>query len=97
MHSSRGHLEDNLVQNWTRGAYFTDGSSGSITDNTFVNNANGVFSEGMSFVVTGNTFSGSAGSDVSGYTTAAAFDIGTVVHDNTYSSALARSGRMGRS
>ena len=84
------NFEDNLVQNWTRGAYFTDGSSGSITDNTFVNNANGVFSEGMSFVVTGNSFSGSAGSDVSGYTTSATFDIVTVVHDNTYSSALAQ-------
>ena len=81
-------FDHNLVQDWTRGAYFTDGSSGSITDNTFVDNANGIFSEGMSFVVTGNTFSGSDGSDVSGYTTAATFNIGTVVHDNTYSSGL---------
>jgi trimeric autotransporter adhesin len=84
------NFEDNLVQNWTRGAYFTDGSSGSITDNAFLNNANGVFSEGMSFVVTGNTFSGSAGSDVSGYTTSATFDVSTVLHDNTYSSTLAQ-------
>ena len=44
----------------------------------------------MSFVVTGNTFSGSTGADVGGYITAATFDIGTVVHDNTYSTAVAQ-------
>ena len=44
----------------------------------------------MSFVVSGNTFSGSAGSDASGYTAAANSNIGTVVHDNTYSSDLAQ-------
>src|SRR4029077_18995103 len=37
-----------------------------------------------------NTFSGSAGSDVGGYITAATFDIATVVHDNTYSSTIAQ-------
>ena len=79
-----------MLQDWTRGAYFTAGSSGSITDNTFVDNANGVYSEGMSFVVSGNTFSGSAGSDVSGYIASANFNIGTVVHDNTYSLDLAQ-------
>jgi hypothetical protein len=79
-------FEHNLVENWTRGGYLTAGSSGSITDNTFVDNANGVYSEGMSFFVSGNTFSGSAGSDVSGCIASANFNIGTVVHDNTYSS-----------
>ena len=44
----------------------------------------------MSFVVSGNTFSGSAGSDVSGYIASANFNIGTVVHDNTYSLDLAQ-------
>jgi Ca2+-binding RTX toxin-like protein len=83
-------FEHNLVENWTRGGYLTAGSSGSISDNAFLDNANGVFSEGMSFVVSGNTFSGSAGSDVSGYTASANFNIGTVVHDNTYSSDLAQ-------
>jgi Ca2+-binding RTX toxin-like protein len=83
-------FEHNLVENWTRGGYLTDGSSGSITGNTFLDNANGVFSEGMSFAVSGNSFSGSAGSDVSGYTTAANSNIGTAVHDNTYSSDLAQ-------
>ena len=83
-------FEHNLVENWTRGGYLTAGSSGSIIDNTFVDNANGVYSEGMSFVVSGNTFSGSAGSDVSGYIASANFNIGTVVHDNTYSLDLAQ-------
>ena len=44
----------------------------------------------MSFVVTGNSFSGSTGADVGGYITAATFDIGTVVHDNTYSTTVAQ-------
>ena len=44
----------------------------------------------MSFVVTGNSFSGSTGADVGGYITSATFDIGTVVHDNTYSSGVAQ-------
>ena len=42
----------------------------------------------MTFVVSGNSFSGSAGSDVAGYISSATFNIGTVVHDNTYSSTL---------
>ena len=83
-------FEHNLVENWTRGGYLTAGSSGSITGNTFVDNANGVFSEGMSFDVSGNTFSGSAGSDVSGYTASANFNVATTAHDNTYSSGLAQ-------
>ena len=83
-------FDHNLVQDWTRAAYFTAGSNGSITGNAFVDNAGGVFSEGMSFVVTGNSFSGSTGADVGGYITAATFDIGTVVHDNTYSSSVAQ-------
>ncbi len=79
----------NLVQDWTRGAYFTGGSSGSVTHNTFTDNASGVFSEQMSaFVVSNNSFSGSAGSDVSGIAASSTFDIGTVVHDNTHSSTL---------
>ena len=57
------------MQDWTRAAYFTAGSNGSITGNAFVDNAGGVFSEGMSFVVTGNSFSGSTGADVGGYIT----------------------------
>ena len=44
----------------------------------------------MSFVVTGNSFSGSTGADVGGYITSATFDIGTVVHDNSYSSGVAQ-------
>ena len=83
-------FDHNLVQDWTRAAYFTAGSTGSITGNAFVDNAGGVFSEGMSFVVTGNNFSGSTGADVGGYITAATFDIGTVVHDNTYSTTVAQ-------
>ncbi len=79
------NFEHNLVQNWNEGAYFTGGSSGSITGNTFVGDANGVFSEVMSsFVVSGNTFSGSAGSDVSGQIGSATFDVGSVVYGNTY-------------
>ena len=78
------------MQDWTRAAYFTAGSNGSITGNAFVDNGGGVFSEGMSFVVTGNSFSGSTGADVGGYITAATFDIGTVVHDNTYSTSVAQ-------
>ena len=42
------------------------------------------------FVVTGNSFSGSTGADVGGYITAATFNIGTVVHDNTYSTTVAQ-------
>src|SRR6185295_7698258 len=34
-------FEHNLVHDWTRGAYFTAGSSGSITNNTFVDNQSG--------------------------------------------------------
>ena len=83
-------FDHNLVQDWNRSAYFTAGSTGSITSNAFVDNASGVFSEGMSFVVTGNTFSGSTGADVGGFITSATFDIGTVVHDNTYSSGVAQ-------
>ena len=84
-------FDHNLVQDWTRGAYFTGGSSGSVTGNTFVDNANGVFSEDISaFVVTNNSFSGSAGSDVSGIAGSATFNIGTVVHDNTYSTTVAQ-------
>ena len=83
-------FDHNLVQDWTRAAYFTAGSNGSITGNAFVDNAGGVFSEGMSFVVTGNTFSGSTGADVGGYITSATFDIGTVVHDNTHSAGVAQ-------
>ena len=84
-------FDHNLVQDWTRGAYFTGGSSGSVTGNAFVDNANGVFSEDISaFVVTNNSFSGSAGSDVSGITGSATFNIGTVVHDNTYSTTVAQ-------
>ena len=84
-------FDHNLVQDWTRGAYFTGGSSGSVTGNTFVDNANGVFSEDMSaFVVSNNSFSGSAGSDVSGIAGSATFNIGTVVHDNTYSTTVAQ-------
>ena len=83
-------FDHNLVQDWTKAAYFTAGSSGSITHNTFIDNAGGVFSEGMSFEVSDNSFSGSTGADVGGYVTAATFDIGTVVHDNTYSSGIAQ-------
>ena len=83
-------FDHNLVQDWTHSAYFTAGSTGSITDNAFVDNAAGVFSEGMSFVVSNNSFSGSTGADVGGYITSATFDVGTVVHDNTYSSGLAQ-------
>jgi RTX calcium-binding nonapeptide repeat (4 copies) len=83
-------FDHNLVQDWTNSAYFTAGSTGSITNNAFVDNAGGVFSEGMSFAVTGNSFSGSTGADVGGYITAATFDIGTVVHDNTYSAGVAQ-------
>ena len=47
--SATGFIFDhNLVQDWTRAAYFTAGSNGSITGNAFVDNAGGVFSEGMS-------------------------------------------------
>jgi Ca2+-binding RTX toxin-like protein len=83
-------FEHNLVENWTRGGYLTAGSTGSIIDNTFIDNGNGVYSEGMSFVVAGNTFSGSAGSDVSGYIASTNFNVGSVVHDNSYSSDLAQ-------
>ena len=38
----------------------------------------------------GNSFSGSAGADVSGITGSATFNIGTVVHDNTYSTTVAQ-------
>src|SRR4029079_516073 len=49
----------NLVQDWTRAAYFTAGSEGSVTHNTFADNAGGVFSEDMSaFDVSDNSFSG---------------------------------------
>ena len=85
------NFDHNLVQDWTRGAYFTGGSSGSVTHNTFVDNASGVFSEGMSrSSFPNNSFSGSTGSDVSGIVASATFDIGTVVHDNTYSSTVAQ-------
>ena len=85
------NFDHNLVQDWTRGAYFTGGSSGSVTGNTFVDNANGVFSEDISaFVVSNNSFSGSAGSDVSGIAGSATFNIGAVVHDNTYSTTVAQ-------
>src|SRR5262249_32787710 len=83
-------FEHNLVENWTRGGYLTAGSTGSIIDNTFVDNASGVFSEGMSFNISGNTFSGSASSDVGGYTDSASFNVASAVHDNTYSSGLAQ-------
>jgi Ca2+-binding RTX toxin-like protein len=83
-------FEHNLVENWTRGGYLTAGSTGSIIDNTFIDNGNGVYSEGMSFVVAGNTFSGSTGSDVSGYIASTNFNVGSVVHDNSYSSDLAQ-------
>ncbi len=83
-------FDHNLVQDWTKAAYFTAGSTGSITHNTFIDNAGGVFSEGMSFEVSDNSFSGSTGADVGGYVTAATFNIGTVVHDNTYSSGIAQ-------
>jgi serralysin len=84
-------FDHNLVQDWTRAAYLTGGSTGSITHNTFADNASGVFSEQMSaFDVSHNAFSGATGADVSGIVASATFDTETVVHDNTFSSTVAQ-------
>jgi hypothetical protein len=84
-------FDHNLVQDWTQAAYLTAGSTGSITHNTFADNAGGVFSERMSaFDVSHNSFSGSTGADVGGDATSATFAVGDFVHDNTYSSTVAQ-------
>ncbi len=84
-------FNQNLVQGWIRAGYFTAGSTGSVTHNTFLDNASGVFSEQMSaFDVSDNSFRGSRGADVGGIATSASFDVGNFVHDNTYSSQVAQ-------
>jgi hypothetical protein len=74
----------NLVQNWNEGFYITNGSSGAVSNNTFVDDGNGVLSETTQVSIDHNSFTGSTGADVAPlpFTDAT---IANFVHDNTYS------------
>jgi VCBS repeat-containing protein/parallel beta-helix repeat protein len=54
----------NAVVNWEEGAYITNGASGTIANNTFDHDGNGVLTESTSMIISGNAFSNMDGSQV---------------------------------
>ncbi|MEJ0075773.1 MAG: tandem-95 repeat protein [Alphaproteobacteria bacterium] len=83
------NFSHNLVKDWGDGFYVTNGGSGSIAHNTFVNDGNGINSETTQVDISNNSFTGSIGPDVVPEPFVDAV-IGDFVHDNTYSPTLAR-------
>ncbi len=47
---------NNAVAGWQEGAYIVNGGAGSITDNTFTNDGNGVVTESVGMVISGDSF-----------------------------------------
>ena len=82
-------VTDNLVKNWNEGFYLVESSSGSVTDNTFVDDGNGVLTETTQVSISNNTFTGSVGADVAPlpFTDAT---IGAFVFSNTYNGGPSR-------
>jgi hypothetical protein len=76
-------VSHNLVTGWSEGAYMVLGTQGTISDNVFDGNGNGVLTESVHVEITGNTFSNSVGAHVAPLP----FEdtsIATFVHDNTF-------------
>ena len=76
----------NLVTGWNEGAYIVEGASGSIANNAFTNDGNGVITESTAVDISHNSFSGSVGAEVVPIAFANE-SIGSFVHDNTYDQA----------
>ena len=76
-------VNNNLITNWDNGVYIVNGHSGTITDNVFTNNGNGVITESVDIEITGNTFSNSVGAHVAPLPFVDA-NIADIVHDNTF-------------
>ena len=76
-------VHDNLVTGWSEGAYIVAGTSGTIEDNVFENNGNGIVTELTEVEITGNSFENSEGAHISA---APSVDttIGGYIHDNTF-------------
>ena len=76
-------VHDNLITGWTEGAYIVAGTSGTIEDNVFEDNGNGIVTESTDVEITHNSFENSVGAHIAA---APSVDttIGDYIHDNTF-------------
>ena len=76
-------VDHNLVTGWSQGAYIVVSTSGTIENNVFEHNGNGVVTESTHVIIVGNTFSDSDGAHVAPLPSENA-SIATFVHDNIF-------------
>ena len=78
-------VSDNFFTNWDNGIYIVNGHSGSIANNEFDGNGNGVLTESIAMIVSGNTFQNSVGVHVGVLPFAAIADVSSyILADNIF-------------
>ncbi|WP_373875431.1 hypothetical protein, partial [Methylobacterium trifolii] len=82
---------NNTVRDWSEGAYFVRGSSGTVSGNKFDNNGNHIVTESDNFVISGNAFGEAIGSSVAFATFGTNVNFGTILPaGNTFTDDAAR-------
>lgn len=76
-------VDHNSISGWAEGIYIVNGHSGTISNNVFDSNGNGVVTESVDMQIVDNTFSNSTGAHVAPLPFVDA-DIGSFVHDNIF-------------
>ena len=77
----------NAIHDWAEGAYLTNGTTGSVDHNVFVDNGNGVVTESVDTQIANNTFSNPTFVDPGAHVASLPFvstSIGDFIHDNTF-------------
>ncbi|WP_442582830.1 VCBS domain-containing protein [Mesorhizobium sp. ASY16-5R] len=76
-------ISNNLITGWGEGVYVVIGTEGTISDNVFDGNGNGVVTESTGVVISGNSFNNSVGAHIAPLPFVDA-DIGDFVFDNSF-------------